>query len=377
MPSAEPPVSTASATESAAAAAAARSAPATPYLQVDVERLERNIATMQAFCHARGIALRPHVKTHKCLPIARRQLEAGAIGLTVATLGEAHAFAELGQVSILVGYPVFLDAGAAARIRDLSDRVDLILGVDSLDGIRAIAKAVPGARVRVEVDCGLARTGVEPAAAGALGLAAVDHGLEVDGVFTFPGQGYGPGNAESAAAAEADALARAAAAFAAAGLDCPVRSGGSTPTARHVRAGTVTELRPGVYALNDAQQRAMGVAEDDLALSVQASVISTAVAGQFVIDAGSKVLAADRPGYVDGHGWLPDHPGAVFTRIWEHHGVVDTSGLDPRQWPAVGDRIRVVPNHACTAVNLVDELVARHPSGTLERWPVTARGRNS
>jgi D-serine deaminase-like pyridoxal phosphate-dependent protein len=230
--------------------------------------------------------------------------------------------------------------------------------------------------------------GVAPADAGRIASAAARAGLAVDGVFTFPGHSYAPGMPAQAAADEAAALSAAADALAAAGLPCPVRSGGSTPSAGQTidagqtiagadgqGSGAVTELRPGVYAFNDAQQVILGSCTlDEVALSVLATVVSTPVPDRFVLDAGAKVLGYDRPAWAPGHGLLPAFPEATVTGLWEHHAVAAT-GSGPR--PAVGDRVAVIPNHVCTTVNLVNELHVVQDEQVTERWPVDARGRNS
>jgi D-serine deaminase-like pyridoxal phosphate-dependent protein len=336
---------------------------------VDTRVLDANIAAMQRFCDVQGIALRPHAKTHKTLEIARRQLTAGAVGLTVATVGEAEVYAELVAAAgrdLLVAYPV---AVPPDRLRALADGVEVVIGVDSPEGVDRAAAA--GVEVAVEVDSGLRRSGVAPAAAGVLAAYAVSRGVAVRGVFTFPGHGYAPGDgAARAAADEAHALTAAASSLATAGVPCRVRSGGCTPTALHSDPTAVTELRPGVYALQDAQQVALGVARvDEVALRIRSTVVSTAVPGQVVLDAGAKVLGMDRPAYVAGHGVLPAFPHARIERVWEHHGVVDLRG---GAGPALGDEVDVLPNHVCATVNLLDELVAGD-----ESWRVAARGRNS
>jgi D-serine deaminase-like pyridoxal phosphate-dependent protein len=355
---------------------------ATPAVLVDERRLDRNLRAMAGHAARHGLALRPHAKTHKSVEIARRQLGHGAIGMSVATLGEAETFADAGLAEIFVAYPLWADRERAPRLRVLAGRVRLMAGVDSLASVHQLAEAVRGhaeLRVLVEVDCGLRRSGVTPAAAGRIAAAAARAGLAVDGVFTFPGHSYAPGMPTRAAADEAAALSAAADSLATAGLPCPVRSGGSTPSAAHSAGGAdggpVTELRPGVYAFNDAQQVVLGTCTlDEVALSVLATVVSTPAPERFVLDAGAKVLGYDRPAWAPGHGLLPAFPGATVTGLWEHHAVA-TAGDGPR--PAVGDRVLVVPNHVCTTVNLVDELHVVRDGQITDRWPVAARGRNS
>jgi D-serine deaminase-like pyridoxal phosphate-dependent protein len=342
----------------------------TPYVWVDETRLDANVAQMQQFCDQRGIALRPHAKTHKSRAVAKKQLDAGAAGLSVATVGEAEVFADLlvefGR-DVFIAYPVAADA---ARLRSLAARVPVIVGVDSAEGINRAAEA--GVAVSIEVDCGLRRSGVSPAQAGQFAALALSQRVRVIGVFTFPGHGYGLDGAPARAAAdEAKALITAAAAVEAAGVPSPVTSGGCTPTATLAHTDAVSELRPGIYVFMDAGQIALGAATpDQIALGIRATVVSAAVPGQVVLDAGAKVLGMDRPPWVDAHGQLPRYPHARLARLWEHHGVVE---IPPdAAAPQVGEEVDVIPNHVCVTVNLVDELIAGEQS-----WPVDARGRNS
>lgn len=345
--------------------------PATPHLRVDVDRLRANVARVAERAAAAGMSLRPHAKTHKCAEIARLQLEAGAIGLTVATIGEAEAFAEHGVEDLFVAYPLWLTGDAARRLRDLAGRVDLAIGVDSAESAARAGSLLDGAGVAVlvEVDCGQHRSGVAPSAAGQVGAAAAEAGLAVRGVFTFPGHSYSPGGLASAADDEARALREAVASFRAAGLEPDVVSGGSTPSLAYTHTDVVTELRPGVYVFGDAQQWELGaMAPGEIALVCEATVVSHA-GGRLVLDAGSKALGADRAAYATGWGRLPAYPDARVVQLSEHHAVVDLAGAP---LPPLGSRVDVVPNHVCNAVNLADVLWADG-----EAWPVVARGRNS
>ncbi|GAA4250210.1 D-TA family PLP-dependent enzyme [Dactylosporangium darangshiense] len=355
---------------------------ATPALVVDLDAFEGNVARMAAAARAGGFALRPHGKTHKSADVAARQLAAGAIGLSVATLGEAEAFARAGVDDLFIAYPLWLDDGKAGRLRLLAETVALRVGVDSAEAARRLGAAVRGSarpvEALVEVDCGCRRTGVQPAAAGAVAAAAAGAGLAVAGVFTFPGHGYGhdPAARERAARDEERALAEAVDALARHGLEARVVSGGSTPTAGQWRPGVVGELRPGVYVFNDAIQLGIGTCgPEDLALAAAATVVSVPAPDRFVLDAGSKVLGADRSPWVDGHGYLPMFPGATVTGLWEHHAVVRLpAGV---RGPGLGAVVTVAPNHVCSAVNLVDELLAVRRGAVVERWPVSARGANA
>lgn len=245
------------------------------------DRLERNLAGMAGFAARAGVALRPHAKTHKCLPIAGRQLALGARGLSVATVGEAEILAGRagagnggpGLEDVFIAYPLWPAPDLVTQLGGgLADRVSVTVGTDSAAAARCLAPLAGRVRVMVEVDCGLGRSGVRPAAAAGIARAAQRAGLEVAGVFTFPGHSYTPGAAAHAAADEAAALAEAAAGLADAGFAAGERSGGSTPSARLARPGSLTELRPGVYVFNDAQQVELGTCSmDDVALMVAAT----------------------------------------------------------------------------------------------------------
>ena len=351
---------------------------ATPALVVDADVLERNVRTMARHTAASGLLLRPHAKTHKCLEIARRQIDAGGSGLTVATLAEAEVFAAAGFYDLFIAYPLWVDATKGRRIRTLIENVTLTIGVDSPAGARAVAAQLGSDADRVsmlvEVDSGHHRTGVLPEDVGPVADQAGHAGLTVRGVFTFPGHSYSPGRPQAVAGQEAEALEAAAASLLRHGITPEVVSGGSTPSARFAAGGALTELRPGVYVFGDAQQLELGTCGlDEIALVAVATVVSRAH-GNVILDAGSKVLGADRPAWSTGFGRLLDHPDARVTALSEHHATVSW-GDSPA--PDVGQRVRVVPNHVCAAVNLADELVIVEAGQVVDRWPVAARGANT
>ena len=350
----------------------------TPALLLDLDIMAANLASTAARLGDRGIRVRPHAKTHKSVEVARCQLDHGAAGLTVATIGEAELFARHGFTDLFIAYPLFAAGAKAARLADLAGRVKLRAGVESVAGAQALAQALAHANgpapaeVLIEIDSGQHRTGVPPAAAGELAVACRSLGLDVAGVFTHGGHGYaGPGAAAGAAADEDAALWSAAEQLTGAGFDVREVSAGSTPTAAF--AGShITEERPGTYVFNDRQQLVLGSCRpEELAVTIAATVVSTTVTGQAVIDAGSKALASDRPAWLTGHGSVPDLGGAVVVSLSEHHGLVDLAGHPA---PAVGTVVTVVPNHICTVVNLFDRytlLRSGQPAGT---WPIEARG---
>lgn len=356
----------------------------TPEVLVDLDILDRNITRMADTAAAKGLALRPHAKTHKIPEIARRQLAAGAAGLTVATIGEAEVFAAAGVDNLFIAYPLWMSPQKAERLRRLVAGARVAVGIDSAEGARqlgtSLGTAAWRADVLVEIDSGHHRSGISPVGAGDVAQAASDAGLNVAGVFTFPGHSYAPGMPALAVAQEQDALARAAQSLADAGFDAPVRSGGSTPTALLTEGSAATEVRPGVYVFGDAQQLELErCALEDVALTVAATVVShhntpPGTPARLIIDAGSKVLGSDRPAWATGFGRLLDHPKARITALSEHHATVEWHGPGPA--PARGDRLRVIPNHVCLVLNLVDDAAVVQSGELVDRWVVAARGRN-
>lgn len=353
----------------------------TPCPVIDVDVLERNLARMALRAQAAGVALRPHAKTHKTLQIARRQVAQGAVGLTVAKTGEAEVYAGAGFDDLFIAYPV-VGLGKPERLLAVARRARLAVGVDSVEGARALGAPFAAAgmklRVRIEIDSGQHRTGVLPEAAAALARQVASlPGLELEGVFTHGGHAYGcttDAAREERAREEATRVAQAADAIRAAGLPCPVVSLGSTPTAATAMAGTgITEVRPGNYVFHDATQVALGSCGlEDCALTVLATVVSVPAADRAVLDAGSKALAADvRRPTPDGHGIVVG-TSSRLSSLSEEHGVVAVAAGDRFH---VGQRVRVIPNHACVVSNLHDALYAVRRGEVEEGWPVAARGR--
>jgi D-serine deaminase-like pyridoxal phosphate-dependent protein len=352
----------------------------TPCLVVDLDVVEANARRLAGELDARGVRLRPHTKTHKSIRLAQLQLEAGASGITVGNLGEAEVMAAGGIDDLFVAYPVWAAGPKAARLRALNDTVRrFAVGVDSIPGAERLAAAVAGSsrplRVLVEVDPGNGRTGVAPGRAADIALAARSLGLGIAGVFAHGGHAYAGRDAAGAAADEVATLGAAAAALRRAGLEAPIVSAGSTPTAVLAARGEVNEIRAGTYLLGDRQLLALGaVPPDGLALWVAATVVSTAVPGQVVVDAGAKSLTKDRPEYLDGHGFLPAYPDAILDRLSDYHGVVR---IPPEAAaPGIGEVVAILPNHACPVVDLFDSFVAVRAGKIVGVWPVDARGRS-
>jgi len=352
----------------------------TPSVLVDLDILERNISRMAERARALGVRLRPHGKTHKVVEIGRMQLAAGAVGLCLAKTGEAEVFAAAGFDDIFIAYPV-VGAEKACRLLALTDAVRLCVGVDSLEGARSLAQVFHTARrtlpVRLKVDVGLHRAGVGPEQAAETGRRVADlPGLRLEGVFTHAGQAYhaeSPEDVESVGRREGQILADAAAALRAAGLPIESVSVGSTPTARHAMAvAGVTECRPGNYVYHDASQVSLGTCGiEDCALTVLATIVSTPAPGRALVDAGSKSLSSDplrpRPG---GHGWLLGHASRVAW-LSEEHGVVEVARGESFR---IGDRVRILPNHACVVSNLHDRVLGVRGDRVETELLVAARG---
>jgi D-serine deaminase-like pyridoxal phosphate-dependent protein len=330
----------------------------TPVAMVDLDRLEVNLQDLQSYCDTHAIALWPHTKTHKSPEIGLRQMEVGAGGLTVAKTGEAEVFQEAGAPRILVHYPPFGPDKWERLARIAASGVELTVAVDSLTPAEGLAAALErqGARATllVEMDVGLHRTG-QTTAAGALALGQALSRLpatEVAGISCYPGHARGDAATVRERVAAVDELLRETReAFVAAGMRCERISGGSTPSRYLTHETCVNELRSGTYSLLDRVDGDL----DRCALSVAVTVVSDSVPGQIVIDAGSKTLTSDS--HPDGgHGAIVGLPDADLHTINEEHGYVDVSSLGTR--PAVGDRLQVIPNHACGCVNLHDGLLA-------------------
>lgn len=352
----------------------------TPSVCVVEHLMASNITQMNSALVAKGVACRPHVKSHKSIEIARRQLASGATGLTAATIGEAEVFVEGGARDIFIAYPLWVSREKARRLRAMLERAHLSVGVSSIEGALHLGRAMGESAnfsVLVEIDSGEKRTGVlDTASALEVANACARAGLRVSGVFAHGGGSYaGVEEVAPAAADEARVVLSAATALRGAGHDVTVVSAGSTPTALLSAIAGVTEERPGTYVFGDRQQVVLGAhAASNVALFVAATVIQ--VSGErFVLDAGAKVLTKDLPKTVEGYGTLVAYPSAVIERLYDHHAVVSAR---EGALPAVGERLAVIPNHVCPVTNLVRELIILDEEGReTDRWPVDAGLRNT
>lgn len=330
-----------------------------------------------------GLTLRPHVKTHKCPEITRRQLESGARGITVATIHEAEVFIAAGAVDVLVAYPPVgewrLDALTA-----LIEKARVIVACDAPAHVRTLGSL--GERIGWtfeyywEIDCGGRRLGTKPGeqTAAVLEQLAEVSGARLAGIMTFPAQSYGAKSVEARndiARAEGQALLETRQALSERRLNAGVLSGGSTPTA-FLDAGKelIDEYRCGNYVFFDATQVALGNAKlEDCALTVESTVVGRPSRERVILDAGSKALAAERMSQVTpGFGIVVGHPELTVSALYEEHAICSApDGFDVSL--EIGDIVQVVPNHACTCANLHAAYVVSSASGLQQEWPIPAR----
>jgi len=353
----------------------------TPAVLVDLEVLERNLARMADRARAAGVKLRPHAKTHKVVEIGRMQVAFGAAGLSLAKVGEAEVFADAGLRDLFLAYPT-VGVDRARRLLALSDKARLAVGTDSVEGARTLSDVFRAARRRLDVllkiDCGFHRVGVSPESALETARALSDlPGIRLRGIFTHAGQAYLAEQSEAVAEigrAEGAAVAGVAEELRAAGLPVEEVSVGSTPTAANaIRVPGVTECRPGNYVFHDGSQVALGTcAREDCAMTVAATVISVPATDRAVVDAGSKTMSSDalrpRPG---GYGQVLGCASRL-ERLSEEHGVVKVEAGDRFR---VGQRVAILPNHACVVSNLHDRVYGVRAGAVEAEWRVAARGR--
>ncbi|KKB77771.1 alanine racemase [Devosia soli] len=343
----------------------------TPVVLVDIDKAEANLKNAQDAANRAGIKLRPHIKTHKLPRFAKRQVELGAVGITVQKLGEAEVMADAGLADLLLTFNI-VGEKKRARLKALHDRVTIRVVADSADTVDGLAETfVDSAKplgVFVECDTGMGRCGVQSPEA-ALALAkriAAAPGLAFAGLMTYPAAGkYHEA---------ADWLADAKTLFDDKGVALPEITTGGTPDIWHMsEAGVATEYRPGTYIYMDRSQVAAGAATyDQCALAVLATVVSRPTESRAIIDAGSKTLTSDLLG-LQGHGYVLDFPEAKIVGLSEEHGTLDVSACGVK--PKIGDVIRIVPNHCCPVSNLFDTVTLVRGEAVVETVPVAARGR--
>jgi D-serine deaminase-like pyridoxal phosphate-dependent protein len=353
----------------------------TPAAVVDLDRMDANLDRMATYAASHNLRLRPHTKTHKAPEIAALQIARGASGLTVATLREADVMSDL-DVDLLLAHPP-VGKPKLDRLVRLASHANVTVALDSIDALDPLIDHMRRHNTRVgvvvEIDLGMHRVGVQ-SVADALAVtrrAADASSVDYRGILFYPGHIREHIDAQNAAVSKLnDDLASYLNAFHDAGLNPEIVSGGSTPAAYSShRLDGLTEMRPGTYVYNDRTTMLMGAcAWDDCAYSILATVVSTAVPDQAVIDAGSKSIFREEMRSVEatGFGALLDRPDVVVKGMSEEHGLLDLSHTDWR--PRIGDRVRVVPNHVCVSVNLQEHIFGVRGDVVESRWAVAARG---
>lgn len=350
----------------------------TPALIVDLDIMERNLQRVADYCSTHGLRLRPHTKTHKSIFIARQQLALGAAGLTVAKTGEAEVMLGAGPRDLLVAFPV-IGESKLRRLAAVAGMTRVTVALDSLIAAQQLSEAAERSGVRfgvlVEIDVGLGRVGVAPSDAVDLARAVVAMpGLEWRGITFYPGH-IKDQDAEKLAALS-QMVGGLAGDFAAAGMKPEIVSGGSTPALFHSHEiEGLNEIRPGTYVFNDLNTVASGACSlEECAASVLVTVVSRAGEERMIVDGGSKTFSSDRlSSGGTGHGRVMEAPGAAFHKMNEEHGFVDLSSAE-RSFE-IGEKIRIIPNHICVAVNLHEYVYGVRDGIVEEVWNVEGRGK--
>ncbi|MCF7688865.1 MAG: alanine racemase [Cephaloticoccus sp.] len=351
---------------------------ATPVVLLDRPRMEKNIRAMQEVCHAHGVELWPHIKTHKMVEVARRQLAAGARGLTCAKVGEAEAMLPSGVKRIFIAHSL-VDVRVAPRLAALADQLDeLRVAATSVAQTEALVKVAVATnrtlQVMLAVDTGLHREGVrEVAAARAVAAIVADcPQLKLVGIYTHEGQIYGAKPEEQAAQAQAvlDRVSEIRDAIDPALPLCP----GCSVTARMMAAtGRVQVVRPGAYMFGDmalaVTSKVMTPAE--VAIHVLVTVVDRPEPGLALIDAGSKVFSSDKTA-LGVHAMAVDGRDIQAVRLNEEHGYLRGADVDALK---IGDRLQLMPAHVCPVINLTDFVTVVAGDSVEGRWSVDARGK--
>ncbi|HHS81984.1 MAG TPA: D-TA family PLP-dependent enzyme, partial [Devosia sp.] len=332
----------------------------TPVPVVDMATVRANIRALQDDCDRAGVANRPHIKTHKSIMLARLQIEHGARGITCQKLAEAELMARAGFDDVLISYNI-IGRPKMPRLAALHEKVDLRVVSDNetvVDGLSAaVATASRPLKVLVECDTGRQRCGVPSPAAAAKLAERINNapGLTFDGLMLYPPSGP-TGDSARFVTKTRELCAQK-------GLEVTTLSAGGTPNRPHIGGCGETEYRAGTCIYNDRQMMRDGVADlSDCALFVYTSVIGHPQPGRIMLDAGSKALSSDLLSF-DDFGFLPDYPEARIYEFNEEHGFVDVSRCT--SVPAIGEVVRVLPNHVCPVSNLFDQVLLREADGTL------------
>lgn len=355
----------------------------TPALLIDLDIFERNLARVGDYAHQHGLRLRPHTKTHKSPIVGNKQLASGAAGLTVAKVGEAEVMLRSQTPDILIAYPV-IGRSKLERLMEVAKKTRLTVALDSMHAAHQLSDAARAAQVIVgvlaETDVGLGRVGVTPGPELielARGIQRLP-GLSFEGVTFYPGHIKDVGeNGRRQLQELTQVVGSIMCDFQNAGIPVSTVSGGSTPTLylSHEVNG-LTEIRPGTYVYNDVNTVQSGACGwEDCAASILVTVVSTARPGQIIVDGGSKTFSTDRLANSREvtFGRVVDAPECAFRKMNEEHGYIDVTGAKGQF--SVGDRLQIIPNHICVAVNLHERVYGMRNGKVEEIWEVEGRGK--
>jgi len=352
----------------------------TPALIIDLDIMERNLRRAADYASKHDLSLRPHTKTHKIPNLARMQISMGAVGVTVAKTTEGEVMLKAEPEELLVAYPV-LGKSKTERLVRLARNTKVIVSLDSISVARAISEAAVQSGVvigvLIEIDAGLHRVGVttgEPLRQLALAVSCLP-GLRFDGLAFYPGHVKQMDPLASISLLRIEStIQQALETLRRAGLEARIISGGSTPALYQSHLiPSMNEIRPGTYIFNDRNTVFSGSCQwEDCAANVLTTVVSTSVPGRVILDGGSKTFSSDKS-VEPGFGRIVEAPDVEFEKMNEEHGFVDLKQCS-RTWQ-IGEKVRVIPNHICVAMNLHERVYGYRGEEVVEVWEVEGRGK--
>lgn len=355
----------------------------TPAVVIDLDVTKRNIRSMLDGAQKNGLSHRPHIKTHRCSELAKLQIAAGCKGITAAKLGEAEAMADAGIDDIFLAYAL-IGEDKIQRLLALSNRCHVCTAVNSVVGAEGLSRAFAAANKKIdvllEVDGGLNRGGLAPGEATLAFARSIRHlsGLSIKGLMYYGGLVYNshtPEEVRTYACRERDDLLHTAALLRQDGFCMDVLSAGSSFTGKvpeDLRG--ITEMRSGHYIFNDCGQLDIGfVGPEDCALTVISTIVSKPDSHTVIADVGTKSLTSDKCHYREGFGYVIGHPEISIYGLNEEHAFLQTTDENPLQ---IGDKIAIIPNHACVVTNLVDEAYGFINGHFDHMLKIDARGRS-
>jgi D-serine deaminase-like pyridoxal phosphate-dependent protein len=357
----------------------------TPAILIDLDLVDKNVTQMQKKASRYGVALRPHIKTHKIPELALLQIRMGAQGVTASKVSEAEVMAQSGIHDIFIANQIVAPK-KLRRLADLSHHINVSVGLDSLEGARVLSEVFSAAGITIdyliEINSGLDRCGVLPKDSALQLFREINSlsSIRFKGIYTHAGHAYGKGSLEEVSHVsqhESRVMVETTEVFKDLEVRPEIISVGSTPTMKVWKGyDGINEIRPGNYIFNDAIQVSLGVAKpEECALTVLATVISRPDPARAVIDAGSKVFALDQGAHgidlVKGFG-LVIGKNAILQRLSEEHGIIS---VGPHENLMVGETVRIIPNHACTVINLFDTAYGIREGKIEKEFRIAGRGK--